>query len=332
MEEVRRDSVAFQFKGRGQQETTLITFKGVLKLVMHLPGVNARAMRDKFADILQRYFGGDPTLVKELAENYASEDPVHGFARESAGVPEPEPGESREEAFEGLLGRVLQDIRFKNAIMDELAVAKKEFETQRKRVLYDNRMAEARKVTEHKRKLEQISQETKTEEMKLKIKETDLKTEETKLATEKAVIEACEAKMAASRFDVDCMKEMLELKKVMKEMDAPTPPVPPAETNPPLSVPPPGYNGPITVSRVANFVLRLNDYTPQVRDKALNRAGREAVKLAKPYGGKIPALFGQHENSFQDKEYAIVKKCVEDAFDYERRMSNDITNYLRNGN
>ena len=83
MQEIRSGSIVSKFIGVGQKDTTLITFKGVLKLVMRLPGVNAREMRDKFANVLQRYFAGDPTLVAELANNNASDNAVNSVARES---------------------------------------------------------------------------------------------------------------------------------------------------------------------------------------------------------------------------------------------------------
>ena len=360
--EICKDSLTHQFFGPGQTEVDVITFQGALKLIMAVPGENARALRTQFAELLQRFFAGDPTLVSDLAQNLANDDEAHRFAREDAGVPEMDSN-----AFQDMMLRFITTPAFANRVMEisgpdalmalipnnpmfvnqmsnmihtHAEVMRMQFETQRKRQLYDNRMIEARKVTEHKRKLEQISKDT---EAKIAFEKAVVEVEEAKKkaaieleeAKKKAAIELEEAKRKTFSFEVECQREMLELKKVMKEMDAPTPPAPPAppaETNPPLSVPPPGYNCIVTVSRVANFVLRLSDYTTQVRDKALNRAGREAAKLSKPYGGKRLGLFGQSENSYPDKDYAMVKKCVEDAFDYERRMSNDITNYLRNGN
>ena len=51
--EVRANCTELKFKGVGQKESTLITFQGVLKLIMALPGINAREMRTKFATVLQ---------------------------------------------------------------------------------------------------------------------------------------------------------------------------------------------------------------------------------------------------------------------------------------
>lgn len=85
-EEVTANCRTFKFKGPGQQDTTLITISGALKLIMALPGINAREMRTKFASVLQRYFAGDPGLVGELAHNNASSGSINALAREDLGV------------------------------------------------------------------------------------------------------------------------------------------------------------------------------------------------------------------------------------------------------
>ena len=72
-----------QFPGRGQSEQPVITFPGALKLVMFLPGKNAKHARSVMAKILVRYFAGDPTLLGEIEANAASGDPVPQMARES---------------------------------------------------------------------------------------------------------------------------------------------------------------------------------------------------------------------------------------------------------
>jgi hypothetical protein len=77
--------IQFQFAGSGQRPTTLITYAGVLKLIMALPGINAREMRTKFADVLQKYFAGDASLVLEMMDNAESTSGVHSLARESLG-------------------------------------------------------------------------------------------------------------------------------------------------------------------------------------------------------------------------------------------------------
>ena len=71
----------FQFPGRGQSEQPVVTFPGVLKLIMFLPGEAAKKHRSTMATILTRYFAGDPTLLKEIEANSASTSPVCQLAR-----------------------------------------------------------------------------------------------------------------------------------------------------------------------------------------------------------------------------------------------------------
>lgn len=71
----------FKFAGQGQQEQSVITFPGAIKLAMLLPGENAKKNRSLMASILVRYFAGDPTLIHEIEGNAASNDPVAQMAR-----------------------------------------------------------------------------------------------------------------------------------------------------------------------------------------------------------------------------------------------------------
>lgn len=77
----------FKFEGQGQRTTALITYKGVLKLIMALPGINAREMRTKFADVLQKYFAGDASLVLEMMDNAESTAGINSLARETLDNP-----------------------------------------------------------------------------------------------------------------------------------------------------------------------------------------------------------------------------------------------------
>ena len=52
----------FQFPGQGNKPTPVITFKGVLKLLMMLSGKKAALNRLKMTSILTRYYAGDGTL------------------------------------------------------------------------------------------------------------------------------------------------------------------------------------------------------------------------------------------------------------------------------
>ena len=70
-----------KFKGAGQQEQPVIQFQGALKLLMRLPGENAKIFRSKAADILTRYYAGDKTLLKEVWANAQSASPINEAAR-----------------------------------------------------------------------------------------------------------------------------------------------------------------------------------------------------------------------------------------------------------
>ncbi len=75
----------FQFKGSGQSEQHVIQFNGALKLLMWLPGEQAKLLRVKATDILTRYFAGDETLISEIQANAESDGPINIAAR--AAVP-----------------------------------------------------------------------------------------------------------------------------------------------------------------------------------------------------------------------------------------------------
>ena len=72
-----------KFPGRGQSEQPVITFPGAVKLIMLLPGENAKKHRSTMAKILVRYCAGDSLLIKEIEANAASDEPVAQMARAS---------------------------------------------------------------------------------------------------------------------------------------------------------------------------------------------------------------------------------------------------------
>lgn len=71
----------FRFPGPGQKDQPVITFPGAIKLMMWLPGENAKQMRSKAAEILTRYFAGDPSLLEDIQANAASASPISQAAR-----------------------------------------------------------------------------------------------------------------------------------------------------------------------------------------------------------------------------------------------------------
>ena len=75
----------FQFPGRGQSETDVITFPGGIKLCMFLPGEKAKKNRSLMVSIIVRYFAGDKSLIEEIVANAMGDDPVAQMARNSLG-------------------------------------------------------------------------------------------------------------------------------------------------------------------------------------------------------------------------------------------------------
>lgn len=72
-----------KFPGPGQKEQQVTTFDGALKLLMWLPGEKAKDFRTKVAEILKRYFAGDPTLLDDIQANAVSNCPINQAARAS---------------------------------------------------------------------------------------------------------------------------------------------------------------------------------------------------------------------------------------------------------
>lgn len=80
-EEVRQFLTSFKFKGQGQQMQAVIQFQGALKLMMWLPGEQAKTFRTKAAEILTRYYAGDKTLLNEVWANAQAQAPINEAAR-----------------------------------------------------------------------------------------------------------------------------------------------------------------------------------------------------------------------------------------------------------
>jgi len=71
----------FHFPGRGQSEQPVIQFQGALKLLMWLPGDQARQFRRKASDILTRYYAGDKTLLTDICANAEAQGVINQAAR-----------------------------------------------------------------------------------------------------------------------------------------------------------------------------------------------------------------------------------------------------------
>ena len=64
----------FRFPGQGQRETPVTDARGIVEIVMLLPGKAAASVRKQAASILVRYLGGDLSLVEEVASNRLAQE------------------------------------------------------------------------------------------------------------------------------------------------------------------------------------------------------------------------------------------------------------------
>ncbi len=58
----------YKFPGQGQNKTPVLDSKGVIQLIMVLPGTKAASCRKTFAEIIVRYLGGDLSLCYDVAQ------------------------------------------------------------------------------------------------------------------------------------------------------------------------------------------------------------------------------------------------------------------------
>ena len=58
-----------KFPGRGQRDTPVVDVRGIVEIVMLLPGRHAARVRRQAAELLCRYLGGDLALVDEVCRN-----------------------------------------------------------------------------------------------------------------------------------------------------------------------------------------------------------------------------------------------------------------------
>ena len=75
--EVHSVGVNFRFAGRGQRDTPVASVRGIVEIIMLLPGQQAARVRRQAAELLCRYLGGDLALVDEVCR-------IRGFQEEMA--------------------------------------------------------------------------------------------------------------------------------------------------------------------------------------------------------------------------------------------------------
>ena len=82
-DDLRQYLSTYKFTGRGQLQQPVISFPGALKLMMFLPGSNAKKNRGAMVKILHRFYAGDKSLLTEIEANAMSDSPVAQMARAS---------------------------------------------------------------------------------------------------------------------------------------------------------------------------------------------------------------------------------------------------------
>ena len=67
--EVCHSVTNFKFSGRGQRYTPVADARGIVEIILVLPGKAAAEYRKEAASTIVRYLGGDLTMVDEIAAN-----------------------------------------------------------------------------------------------------------------------------------------------------------------------------------------------------------------------------------------------------------------------
>ena len=111
--EVAQNLGLFKFSGRAQRNTPVATCRGVVELVMLLPGRHAALVRKQACELLVRYLGGDMSLISEvcalrgLQEELAvraPEDPARAFGEAVEAAP---PAEYLSRVCTDIVGRTV---------------------------------------------------------------------------------------------------------------------------------------------------------------------------------------------------------------------------------
>ena len=64
--EVTANSSDFKFRSRGQRDTPVTDVRGIVEIIMLLPGQQAARVRRQAAELLVRYLGGDMRIIDEV--------------------------------------------------------------------------------------------------------------------------------------------------------------------------------------------------------------------------------------------------------------------------
>lgn len=258
LDQVRKGSRKYQFKGKGQVETTLIVFDSLIKLAGLFDTPIARGATSNHIRNGTRVLGGDLGVINEVVHNHQSTEDVNRMARESMNIEQVDVvaagGSQGALITMADVEKMMKDYASK-MVKDEV---KKLIQSNRRKELYDQRI-------EHKRKLELMEKEHEnTLEIKKhehdieKEKSTTVDKERTKIKEEeeskiKLIALEAESKRQDRKEEREHMLEMMALKERMRS-SSPTPPVVNVITNNNMAPPAPSPVAPVTQNEPAMVV------------------------------------------------------------------------------
>jgi hypothetical protein len=295
----------------------VLTFTGLMKLIMALPGTTAKLMRTQIATIIKRYFAGDASLIAEIEQNEASSSPLAEAARESMeDVPVVEDGSAKEALGEdaGPDGQLVSKMQAEfmrrfDALQNEVAV------------LQNNRMQDEKTLANLMKKTQASEQRKKLYADKIahKRKLDELEYTSNIVINEKKEVTAAEIRQiqAQSQIQIDerlKIEAQIELLKLTRAVSEPPPSAPEAPT--PLA------KG-VTILDVAtknNLLAKVDERT--YGESILGQAGKLVQKepyLLVPFDTTASQespdgrwiQVNQYHTGDEDKMIAAIKKCVE---------------------
>jgi hypothetical protein len=113
--------VNLKFKGPGQKSQPVIQFQGALKMMMWLPGEQAKKFRSTAVNILTSYYAGDKTLLDEVWANAQAQAPINEAAR--AALPQLDAIEEYGAKRQKIMEHIEQDL----ALVKVMAATTKEY-------------------------------------------------------------------------------------------------------------------------------------------------------------------------------------------------------------
>jgi hypothetical protein len=113
--------VNLKFKGPGQKSQPVIQFQGALKMMMWLPGEQAKKFRSTAVNILTSYYAGDKTLLNEVWANAQAQAPINEAAR--AALPQLDAIEAYGEKRQKIMEHIQEDL----ALVRVMAATTKEY-------------------------------------------------------------------------------------------------------------------------------------------------------------------------------------------------------------